>query len=208
MGERHQGRISEWRDGQGFGFVDPHDGGDRAFVHVSKVADRNRRPMEGDLITYDLVRDQKGRAQAHGVRFVAKRGRVKPPREKRTFHFYLFFGFIVLLLIAVALRQLHALVLAIYALASGVTFAAYAQDKSAARDGRWRTSESALHLLALTGGWPGALLAQEWLRHKSRKTEFRFVFWITVVLNLALLGWLLVDGGGRIPEPLLRLWSG
>lgn len=66
-----------------------------------------------------------------------------------------------------------------------VTFAAYAMDRSAARQGAWRTPEKTLHMLSLIGGWPGALLAQQWLRHKSSKAEFRSVFWVTVALNLA-----------------------
>ena len=41
-----------------------------------------------------------------------------------------------------------------------------------------------LHGLSLIGGWPGALIAQQVLRHKSRKEEFRFVFWLTVVINV------------------------
>jgi len=40
-------------------------------------------------------------------------------------------------------------------------------------------------LLALAGGWPGALLAQQLLRHKSTKVEFRKVFWGTVIINVA-----------------------
>lgn len=66
-----------------------------------------------------------------------------------------------------------------------VCFTVYAADKAAARAGRWRTSEATLHVLALACGWPGALLAQQLLRHKSRKAEFRAVFWVTVVLNTA-----------------------
>ncbi|WJG09423.1 DUF1294 domain-containing protein [Aliiglaciecola sp. LCG003] len=70
-----------------------------------------------------------------------------------------------------------------------VTFLAYLIDKSAAQEGRWRTKESTLHLFALLGGWPGALVAQNWLRHKSKKTSFRLVFCCTVVLNCSGLGW-------------------
>jgi uncharacterized membrane protein YsdA (DUF1294 family) len=70
-----------------------------------------------------------------------------------------------------------------YLIASVVTFFAYAFDKAAAQRGDWRTSEGTLHLLALLCGWPGALLAQQLLRHKSAKDEFRAVFWATVVLN-------------------------
>ena len=74
---------------------------------------------------------------------------------------------------------------AVYAGMSLLTFMAYAMDKSAARARRWRTSETTLHLLALVGGWPGALLAQQWLRHKSAKRAFRAVFWATVLVNVA-----------------------
>jgi uncharacterized membrane protein YsdA (DUF1294 family) len=75
-------------------------------------------------------------------------------------------------------------VAALYATASTITFISYAIDKSAATKGNWRTPESTLHLLALAGGWPGALCAQQLLRHKSSKAEFRSVFWATVVVNV------------------------
>lgn len=68
-------------------------------------------------------------------------------------------------------------------MASTVTFITYAMDKSAATRGSWRTPESTLHMMAVAGGWPGALCAQQLLRHKSSKAEFRAVFWATVALN-------------------------
>ena len=72
------------------------------------------------------------------------------------------------------------------------TFLAYASDKNAAQRGMWRTKESHLHLLALVGGWPAAWLAQQMLRHKSQKTEFRAVYALTVVAHCgALAAWLL-----------------
>ncbi len=73
-----------------------------------------------------------------------------------------------------------------------VTFFFYAHDKNAAQAGRWRVQESTLHLLSLCGGWPFAWLAQQTLRHKSRKTQFRTVYWVTVAGHfVVLLGWLL-----------------
>lgn len=72
---------------------------------------------------------------------------------------------------------------AAYLVASAVCFGVYAIDKSAARAGRWRTSESTLLLLGLACGWPGAALAQQWLRHKSSKPSFRARFWATVAFN-------------------------
>lgn len=66
-----------------------------------------------------------------------------------------------------------------------LTFVVYAMDKSAAQSGQWRVPEKNLHLLALAGGWPGAWVAQQTLRHKSSKAEFRAVYWATVVLHCA-----------------------
>ena len=87
--------------------------------------------------------------------------------------------------------------LGLYVGASLITFIAYAIDKSAAQSGRWRTRESTLHLLALLGGWPGALIAQNQLRHKSRKTSFQVIFSMTVLLNCGGLGWLFSTPGGQ-----------
>ena len=84
-----------------------------------------------------------------------------------------------------AWRPLPAWVHALYGSASLFAFAVYAIDKAAAADRRARTSERALHAIALAGGWPGALLAQRLLNHKSSKPAFRTRFAVTVVLNVA-----------------------
>lgn len=86
--------------------------------------------------------------------------------------------------------RLPAIVFGVYLFASVATFLIYARDKSAAREGRRRTPERTLHLLALAGGWPGALIAQKVLHHKSRKRSFQVVFWGTVFGNGTALFWL------------------
>lgn len=72
-----------------------------------------------------------------------------------------------------------------YVLTSVACFVLYARDKAAARRGNRRTPERDLLLLGLAGGWPGALLAQQCLRHKTVKMPFRQWFWLTVGINLA-----------------------
>lgn len=67
------------------------------------------------------------------------------------------------------------------------TFTAYGCDKLAARRGSDRISERTLHLLSLCGGWPGALAGQMLFRHKTRKTTFQVCFWLTVLVNSAML---------------------
>ncbi|MEY5098360.1 MAG: hypothetical protein RJA36_1079 [Pseudomonadota bacterium] len=94
-------------------------------------------------------------------------------------------GFLILYFVALVVWRPPALLALVYIAVSTFTFLAYAIDKSAAERGAWRTPESTLHFLALAGGWPGALLAQQFLRHKSTKAEFRSVFWGTVIMNVA-----------------------
>ena len=69
---RYQGRIGDWNDDKGFGFVVPNGGGDRAFVHIKAFARTSRRPLDGDLITYSVTRDARGRLQANTIRFAGE----------------------------------------------------------------------------------------------------------------------------------------
>ncbi|MBY6203533.1 cold shock and DUF1294 domain-containing protein [Halomonas denitrificans] len=187
---RVQGIVVQWNDARGFGFVEPHDGGERAFVHISALAFGARRPATGDLVTYSLEKDPKGRWQACDVRPIGtRRAGVEAPAAVSVSPFERLFLFIFIgVLFAASIEgALHIAIPFIVLLLSVVTFIAYGLDKSASRRGSWRTSEATLHLLALVGGWPGALMAQRLLRHKTRKAEFQAVFWTTVVLNMVLL---------------------
>jgi len=81
-------------------------------------------------------------------------------------------------------------IVAYYAVVSILAYVIYAIDKKAAIKNRRRVSEKSLHLLGVLGGWPGALLAQQRLRHKTQKTSFQLKYWLTVTLNLAGLWWI------------------
>ncbi|WHS57831.1 DUF1294 domain-containing protein [Pseudomonas sp. G2-4] len=70
-----------------------------------------------------------------------------------------------------------------YGLVSLVAFLLYWSDKRKARADVWRIPENVLHAVALAGGWPGALLAQQLFRHKTRKVSFQVVFWFIVLLH-------------------------
>lgn len=81
-------------------------------------------------------------------------------------------------------------------LASLLAFWCYANDKQRATRGQWRISEKSLQLLALVGGWPGALAAQHRFRHKNKKASFQTVFWFIVLCHqLGWLDYLLFNGG-------------
>ncbi|WP_369991970.1 DUF1294 domain-containing protein [Pseudomonas xanthosomatis] len=75
------------------------------------------------------------------------------------------------------------LALALYPLVSLVSVMLYWQDKQQARGQGWRTPEKVLHASELLGGWPGALLAQQLFRHKTRKLSYQLVFWGIVLVH-------------------------
>ena len=195
---RFQGRITSWKDEQGFGFITPNGGGNKVFVHIKSFRNRQRRPEEKEIVTYELKTDAKGRAQADGVAFIGER--MQSNNSARPGGASMISAAVFLMLAATAsfAGKLPYALLGLYLLASTVTFIAYAFDKSAARSDRRRTPENTLHFLALIGGWPGALAAQGLLRHKSRKQSFQFAFWITVMINCGTLAWLLSPSGAEI----------
>lgn len=78
--------------------------------------------------------------------------------------------------------------LGLIALTSCASFVAYGLDKRRAAVGGPRVPERTLHVLALLGGWPGAILAQRRFRHKTRKVSFLVVFWAVVVLHVGIVG--------------------
>lgn len=67
---RQQGRVTEWNDDRGFGFVTPLDGGSRIFVHISAFPHGGRRPRALDLVTYEVGQDERGRRRATEVNFL------------------------------------------------------------------------------------------------------------------------------------------
>lgn len=95
--------------------------------------------------------------------------------------------------------------LATYGTMSVLCFAVYAADKRAARHERRRVPERTLLDLGLLCGWPGALAAQQLLRHKTVKVSFRSAFWRTVVLNVALVALLLSPVGRGALDAVLDL---
>ena len=196
---RFQGKISDWNDDKGYGFVEPNGGGTRAFVHIKSFTDLPRRPINGDIIIYETTTDENNRVQAANISFtrIKKKQSIPQTREMGSFNKFIIVGFTAYLLVLVFIYNLPIVVLLGFMILSIITFAAYALDKNAAQNGHWRTQESTLHMLALIGGWPGAMYAQQKLRHKSIKTEFRQVFWATVVMNITAISWVALSETGR-----------
>jgi len=186
----HKGKITSWKEKKGFGFIAPSDGGHKVFVHINAFRNRSHRPDIGEAVTYSVTKDAQGRTQAVNATLAGDKLSKTSARKPNPIAVIFAYLFLLLVGLSVFVTGLPFIVLGVYLFVSTVTYFAYAIDKSSAQAGHWRISEGALQLLALAGGWPGALVAQQVLRHKSKKGSFRIILWTAVLLNCAGFAWL------------------
>jgi len=195
---RLKGKLLNWNEDKAFGFIKSNGGGDDVFIHKTAFMNRKRSPQVNDIITFTISQDKQGRYCAKEATFTGEKLKKKQAKGVSRFSIYLSMGFLVGLAATFAIGSLPKNLLLAYLGLSLFTFVIYASDKSKAKRGAWRTPESTLHLLALAGGWPGAAIAQQLLRHKSQKREFRRLFWFTVIINVGALMWLLSAKGAVV----------
>jgi cold shock CspA family protein len=70
-----KGVLKTWKEDRGFGFIKPDDGGKDIFIHISALQGVSRRPITGDVIYYQVAKDNRGKykainAQIEGISIV------------------------------------------------------------------------------------------------------------------------------------------
>ena len=219
MANRQQGQIKKWQDDKGFGFIET-EAGELVFFHVSEFK-AQLRPELGEQVVFIIEQDRQGRMQARQVQELAfikqkmaqKNQQIRQRNHKRSAQaefeagqkkrLFMGVGFYAVLILLAMTDKLSGLIIAWYIALGMITYAMYAKDKAAARSDGWRTPESTLHLLSALGGWVGAMVAQTYLRHKSQKPEFRMTYYLTVIINLALLLFIISGKGSEFINELL-----
>lgn len=200
---RVQGTITKWKEDKGFGFIAPDGGGPDIFLHVNGLLRRSRQPQAGERVSFEIVSTLGGKTWAEQALLQGE----SDPRTRAVAMDVVLIGAALLFfasLVGLVLRHLLPLpVLGGYVGVSLLTFVVYRFDKSAAEYNDWRTPEHRLHTLSILGGWPGALVAQRLLHHKSKKRSFQVIFWATVVCNAGLLACLLSPTGRSFLDTLL-----
>lgn len=198
---RDRGRLIEWNDEKGFGFIQPNDATkDRVFLHVKDFARPGPRPIVGCALEYIVQMDGQGRYRAIQVTYLtatqAKNAKLTKKVEKTdqtalTPMQIFSITYIVILAVLTLLGLLSGMVLLFISIINVMTYWFYAQDKEAAQAGNRRVPENTLHILSFLGGWPTAWFAQQKLRHKTQKQPFRKIYFCTIVFNGLLILWLI-----------------
>jgi len=197
---RSEGVLDSWNDERGFGFVTLNDG-ERIFAHISAFPPREARPTLGERVSCAVEHTSDDKVQARSIRYLAVSQSTNVVRRRPgTMSYVVLVTFATAISVVTAIGELPWWVAALYLATSIASYIAYASDKSAAQTRQWRVSESALLGLGLLGGWPGAIVAQQRLRHKTQKASFRQAFWGTVVLNVLVLAVMTTPLGDRVLE--------
>lgn len=195
---RLKGTLRKWDDDKGFGFIAPEAETADVFLHIKSLPRGSRRPVNGDVVSYELGRDDRQRARALSARLETTAFSC----SGKTIATGIAVLFLAAISLAAWLGKLPQWVAVGYVVMSALTFAAYASDKWRAKANAGRTPEFTLHLLELCGGWPGALAAQHSFRHKTRKISFQVVFWLIAAAHVG--GWIWFFGNAEALSTQLR----
>ncbi|MCG9629106.1 cold shock and DUF1294 domain-containing protein [Vibrio mediterranei] len=192
-----KGHIAQWDDEKGYGFIIDTHSRQRVFFHISDVQHR-RRPQGHETVRFLHSQDAQGRPRAIRVNYDSP---ILPHHPLRTSVVWGIIGYAALLFYTVN----HLLwVLLPYLGISLLTYRLFALDKHAAITQRWRIPENTLLLFSLLGGWPGALLAQQSLKHKSQKSAFKTQLYFVVGLNVALYALLSSDAATQTIQTFIQ----
>ncbi|WP_394713417.1 DUF1294 domain-containing protein [Desulfogranum marinum] len=200
---RLKGKVIKWQNDKGFGFIEPINGKPDFFFHENFFLNQSRRPVVGDEVSFEIATNSEGKQRAERVLFRGERDPRKLGEIFDVIYTSLSCLFLICIGVLVFLKKLDPIILVLYLLLSLITFLLYRQDKIKAKNDEWRTPENKLHFFSLIGGWPGALIAQRRLRHKSRKRSFLAVFYITVILNISAFSFYCYSGSNFINYDLI-----
>ncbi|MGB5684640.1 MAG: cold shock domain-containing protein [Candidatus Electrothrix sp.] len=95
------GKISQWKDDKGFGFITSNDD-QKVFFHISSLTTKGRRPKIGDSVVFVSKTDNQNRLKATSVAIegLSKTNKYQSqnkvePKTKNGFDYILIFAFVI-----------------------------------------------------------------------------------------------------------------
>lgn len=199
---RERGKLEDWLDHRGFGFIRRPDGS-KLYVHMKSIGKSTERPKAGEWLEYTVTPGKDGRPVASDVNFVGAPTPPPPPplldERSHAPHTVLgvasrVFGAAVILALLIGCIFTHRLpvwVTVLYLIGGAASFMLYRNDKIAAIEHGWRRPEIRMHLVDLTFGIVGGLFAQHVFRHKTYKPSFVYITALITTLHVLTLGLIL-----------------
>lgn len=184
----HYGEIVHWNDEKGYGFIRSSKDQPNIFFHISHYAYHHRRPKKGENVAFLLQPHPEHKPTA--VRVVAQghedtlyKSEAHDQQTNKPYLAEASVYAILNLLFYIILSTISIPITIASFIISILTFMLYSLDKHASLQNSQRVPEASLHIAALLGGWPGALIARPLLRHKTSKNRFIIFFWLSVIIN-------------------------
>lgn len=212
------GTITSWDDTKGYGFIRYGDKLQNVFFHISAFHYATSRPKTGQNVSFyckKTLPEERQRAARVVLRgdeafllddFPSDYNRAQLTTANMP---EFLTGSLTALAFLAATAYFSVILAAVYFILSVVSYLMYKFDKQIAvtrkkkkQEYQGRTPEKNLHLADVLGGWPGALVSRAVYNHKTSKTSFIRIFWLTVAINIAITYALLIH---YADNPLLAL---
>ena len=174
-----QGIVVHYNKEKGYGFIDSEEHDENIFIHYSEIENASKL-SQGQSVKFQVKKTSKGLS---AINLEAGVKQYSP---------YLIFGGVSFLTTSVSFALLYQNIqpiLAYFIAINFTTFLLYGYDKFISSGEKLRVPEYNLHALALLGGSPAGLSAQNFFRHKTVKGSFQLIYWLIVVVQIALFYW-------------------
>ncbi|MFC3914342.1 cold-shock protein [Pseudaeromonas sharmana] len=176
-----QGRITDWSQERGYGFIEPHGATQRVYLNVNAFASLSRLPQDGDIVVYQADIDQIHRPEAREAWLLDDWKQRREVRRPSVLPVTLgCISWFVLLLLGIQYDRLPALLPILYLLASLLALFAQPGKESTALSPHLTKLQKLLPALTLLGGWPGLMFA----RHRQALGERQRLAWLGWLVSI------------------------
>ena len=194
----YTGFIKSWHDKNGFGFIQIDGQREVIFFHITAFAYEHFRPQLGQRVVC-LVQWNERKKAWNATRVLLEEHQNSLHREGVYDFDNVYEGVFGIILFSTLILSYYVILswvlwpLALSSIIiSGAAFHLYRKDKwNALSRKKFRIPEGDLFLVSMLGGWPGAIIARHFYRHKISKSRFTIFFWACMVINTVIFYYLI-----------------